>query len=225
MNEHITHVAMDDSKRTIVIGILKPGAEAPEMRLIPNERRLFERLQREGRVTACYEAGSSGYDLYRQLTAFAVPCQVMAPALTPRKPGDRVKTDRRDASKLVCLFRAGELTPIRVPDEAGEAVRDLVRCREDVQKDLRRWQHRLQKVLARHGWVPGRAPLGVAAVPALFHRGARPHLPGVPGHRRTTRASAGRLRPGDRRPGRHGPVPPARGLAALLSGASTRSRP
>ena len=78
---------------------------------------------------------------------------MIAPALTPRKPGDRIKTDRRDAAKLVRLFRAGELTPIRVPDEAGEAVRDLVRCREDVQEDLRRWRHRLVKFLARHGRV------------------------------------------------------------------------
>jgi transposase len=157
MKQDITHVAMDDSKRTIVAGILRPGAQEPELRSIPNEprhlRRLFERLQREGRVVACYEAGPSGYDLYRQLTALEVPCQVIAPALTPRKPGDRIKTDRRDARKLVRLFRAGELTPVHVPDEAQEAVRDLLRCREDVQEDLLRWRHRLLKFLARHGHV------------------------------------------------------------------------
>jgi transposase len=157
MKQDITHVAMDDSKRTIVAGILRPGAQEPELRSLPNEprhlRRFFERLQREGRVVACYEAGPSGYDLYRQLTALGVPCQVIAPALTPRKPGDRIKTDRRDARKLVRLFRAGELTPIHVPDEAQEAVRDLLRCREDVQEDLLRWRHRLLKFLARHGHV------------------------------------------------------------------------
>jgi transposase len=157
MDKHITHVAMDDSKRTIVAGILRPGAKEPELRSMPNEsrhlRRFFERLQREGRVLACYEAGPSGYDLYRQLTALGIPCQVIAPALTPRKPGDRIKTDRRDAKKLVRLFRAGELTPIHVPDEASEAVRDLLRCREDAQEDLRRWRHRLLKFLARHGRV------------------------------------------------------------------------
>jgi transposase len=157
MDEHITYVAMDDSKRTIVLGILRPQATEPELRSVPNEprhvRRCFERLQRDGQVMACYEAGPSGYDLYRQLTALQVPCQVIAPALTPRKPGDRIKTDRRDAAKLVRLFRAGELTPITVPDAAAEAVRDLVRCREDVQEDLRRWRHRLVKFLARHGRV------------------------------------------------------------------------
>ena len=157
MNKHITHVAMDDSKRTIVAGILRPGVDTPELRSIPNEprhlRRLFARLQREGPVRACYEAGPAGYDLYRQCTALGIPCQVIAPALTPRKPGDRIKTDRRDAKQLVRLFRAGELTPIHVPDEAQEAVRDLLRCREDGQEDLLRWRHRLSKFLARHGRV------------------------------------------------------------------------
>jgi transposase len=150
-------VAIDDSKRTLVLGVLRPGADAPETRSIPNEprhlRRLIARLTREGSVRVCYEAGPSGYDLSRQLTARDVPCQVMAPALTPRKPGDRIKTDHRDAAKRVRLFRAGELTPIRVPDEAAEAGRDLLRCREDVQEDLLRWRHRLGKFLARHGRV------------------------------------------------------------------------
>ena len=71
-------------------------------------------------VRACYEAGVSGYDLYRQLTALGVDCAVIAPALTPRKPGERVKTDRRDAAKLMRLFRAGVLTAIHVPTEAEE---------------------------------------------------------------------------------------------------------
>jgi len=150
-------VALDDSKHTLVMGILRPGAQEPELRSIPNEpkhlRRCFERLKREGALRVCYEAGPSGYDLYRQFTALGIPCQVMAPALTPRRPGDRIKTNRRDAAKLVRLFRAGELTPIRVPDEAQEAVRDLLRCREDVQEDLLRWRHRLGKFLARHGRV------------------------------------------------------------------------
>jgi transposase len=152
-----TYVALDDSKNSIVVGILRPKATEPELRQFPNEpkhlRRYFTRLQREGTVHACYEAGPSGYDLYRQLTALGVPCQVIAPALTPRKPGDRIKTDRRDAAKLVRLFRAGELTPIHIPDEAAEAARDLVRCREDVREDLLRWRHRLVKFLARHGHV------------------------------------------------------------------------
>src|SRR5439155_485640 len=86
-------------------------------------RRLFERLKREGPVAACYEAGVSGYDLHRQITGLGVACAVIAPALTPRRPGQRIKTDRRDAAKLVRLFRAGELTAIHVLDESEEAVR------------------------------------------------------------------------------------------------------
>ena len=157
MEKGTTYVALDDSKRSIVAGILRPGATTPELRELPNDpptiRRVFERLKREGPVAACYEAGVSGYDLYRQITALGVSCQVMAPALTPRRPGQRIKTDRRDAGKLVHLFRAGELTPIHVPDEAEEAGRDLVRCRDDVRRDVLRWRHRLLKLLDRHGRV------------------------------------------------------------------------
>ena len=95
----------------------------------------------------------SGYDLYRRLTALGVACDVIAPALTPRRPGQRVKTDRRDAAKLVRFFRAGELTAIHVPDETEEAGRDLVRCRDDIRRDVLRWRHRVLKLLGRHGRV------------------------------------------------------------------------
>ena len=156
MEKNTTYVALDDSTRKIVVGILRPDALQPELREIANEprhvRHLFERLQHEGHpLAACYEAGVSGYELHRQITALGVPCSVIAPALTPRRPGQRVKTDRRDAAKLVRLFRAGELTAIQVLDEAQEAVRDLVRCRDDVRRDVLRWRHRLLKLLARHG--------------------------------------------------------------------------
>ncbi len=157
MKKDTTYVALDDSKNSIVAGILRPKATEPELRQFPNEpkhlRRFVDRLKRESPVVTCYEAGPAGYDLYRQLTGLGVPCQVMAPALTPRKPGDRIKTNRRDAAKLVRAFRAGDLTPITVPDEAAEAARDLLRCREDVQEDLLRWRHRLVKFLARHGRI------------------------------------------------------------------------
>jgi transposase len=108
MEKGTTFVAIDDSKRKMVVGILRPEATEPEQRELPKEphhiRRLFRRLLREGPVQACYEAGVSGYDLHRQITACGVSCQVMAPALTPRRPGQRIKTDRRDAAKLVRLF-------------------------------------------------------------------------------------------------------------------------
>jgi transposase len=156
MEKNTTYVALDDSKRKIVVGILRPDVEQPELREIGNDarqiRQLFERLRREGRpLAACYEAGVSGYDLHRQITALGAACSVIAPALTPRRPGQRVKTDRRDAAKLVRLFRAGELTAIHVLNEDEEAVRDLVRCRDDLRRDVLRWRHRLLKLLARHG--------------------------------------------------------------------------
>jgi transposase len=155
MEKDTTYVGLDDSKRKIVVAILRPAAEQPELRELENDtrqiRRLFERLTREGRVAACYEAGVSGYDLHRQITALGVACSVIAPALTPRRPGQRIKTDRRDAAKLARLFRAGELTAIHVPDESEEGVRDLVRCRDDIRRDVLRWRHRVLKLLARHG--------------------------------------------------------------------------
>ncbi len=152
-------MAFDDSKRKLVAAILRPGETEPEEREFPKEphliRRSFRRLTREGPVRACYEAGVSGYDLHRQITACGLSCDVVAPALTPRRPGERIKTNRRDAKKLVRLFRAGELTAIHVPDEAEEAVRDLLRCRDAVRRDVMRWRHRLVKFLDRHGhlWV------------------------------------------------------------------------
>lgn len=159
MDKDITYVALDDSKRKVAAAILRPGETEPEEREFPKEphviRRFFRRLTREHPVRACYEAGVSGYDLHRQITACGVSCAVVAPALTPRRPGDRIKTNRRDAKKLVRLFRAGELTAIHVPDEDEEAVRDLLRCRDAVRRDVMRWRHRLVKFLDRHGhlWV------------------------------------------------------------------------
>ncbi len=93
MRKHTTFVALDDSKRTIVAGILRPGVQGPELRQLPNEprhlRHLVTRLKREGPVGICYEAGPAGYGLYRQITALRVPCQVIAPALTPRRGPDQ----------------------------------------------------------------------------------------------------------------------------------------
>jgi len=98
MEKGTTYVALDDSKRRIVTGILRGPSTEPELREIPNDpqhlRRVFTRLLREGPVTVCYEAGVSGYDLYRRLTALGIACEVIAPALTPRRPGQRIKTDR-----------------------------------------------------------------------------------------------------------------------------------
>ena len=116
-------------------------------------RRLARKIEREapGPVRVCYEAGPCGYALQRQLTTTHVTCQVIAPALIPRKPGERIKTNRRDARKLAELFRAGLLTEVRPPTPEEEAVRDLCRARDDAREDLQRCRHRLSKLLLRRG--------------------------------------------------------------------------
>lgn len=151
------HLGMDTSKNTIVVGILMPGDEVPVIDRIWNEegsvRHLVGRLGDPAALWACYEAGPCGFELHRLLSSMGVACDVVAPSLIPRRPGDRVKTDRRDASRLARLHRAGELTPVRVPSEAEEAVRDLVRVRAALLADRKRAQQRLTAMLLRHGRV------------------------------------------------------------------------
>jgi transposase len=115
--------------------------------------RLLKRLQGlPGEVRCIYEAGPCGYDFQRYLTGNGVQCEIAAPALIPKKAGDRIKTDPRDARNLGRLYRAGELTVIHIPDTEQEAVRDLVRAREDAVEDVRRKRHHLSKFLLRHGY-------------------------------------------------------------------------
>ena len=102
-------------------------------------------------MRCCYEAGPCGFELQRYLRQHHIACDVIAPALVPRRVGDRVKTDRRDARRLAILYRAGALTFVHVPTEEEEAARDLLRCREDIRADLLRARHRLSKFLLRHG--------------------------------------------------------------------------
>jgi len=158
-----TFVGMDVHKASVVVARLAPGAKAAEVWELVNEpraiRRLAKRLLREapGEVSCCYEAGSCGYALQRQLRREGVACEVVAPSLVPFKPGDRIKTDRRDARKLAEYWRSGTLTVVQPPSPEQEAVRDLVRCREDVKDDLLRARHRLSKMLLRRGLVFGEA--------------------------------------------------------------------
>ncbi|HEY7675880.1 MAG TPA: IS110 family transposase [Candidatus Methylomirabilis sp.] len=162
MREHITHVAFDLHQDSITAAWLGPGATAPEVRTLPHEPRPFHRLVKgiltRGPAQACYEAGPWGYEPQRQLAAWGLPCEVIAPSLIPRRPGVRIKTDTRDAKKLVGLYRAGELTAIRVPTPAEENARELVRCREAAGEDALRAAHRLRHFLLRHGLrAPARA--------------------------------------------------------------------
>jgi transposase len=116
--------------------------------------RLLRKLSgRYGKLHFCYEAGPTGYGLYRQIEALGHACLVIAPALIPKRPGERVKTNRRDAVTLARLHRAGELTGVWVPDAVHEAVRDLVRAREAAADDLRRKRQQLLSFLLRHGRI------------------------------------------------------------------------
>lgn len=159
MQDAITWVGLDTHKATIQVAMLLPGGVAPLEWQVANEpaavRRLARRIQRAapGEVRSCYEAGVCGYTLQRQLHAAQVPCTVIAPALVPRKAGERVKTDRRDARKLAELLRAGLLTAVRPPTAGEEAARDLCRGREDLREDLLRARHRLGTFLLRRGLV------------------------------------------------------------------------
>src|SRR5215208_3189676 len=117
-------------------------------------RRIVARIAAKyDRVHFCYEAGPTGYGLHRLITGLGDECTVVAPSLTPRKPGDRVKTNRRDAVALARLLRAGELTPVWVPDEGHEAMRDLVRAREAAMEDLRRKRQAISSLLLKQGRV------------------------------------------------------------------------
>lgn len=151
-------VGLDVHKNTIVAAVLPAeGERVTETVRIENQPQAMERLAtrvaRRGTVAFVYEAGPCGDEVQRQLAGLGYRCAVIAPGLTPVRPGDRVKTDRRDAEKLARLYRAGALTEVRVPTPAEEAARDLVRSREDAVADRLRARHRLAKFLLRQGRV------------------------------------------------------------------------
>jgi len=158
MEEGITFVGQDAHKVAISLSALFPGREAVTL-ACGNEKsavqRMVKKIQRQarGEVRMCYEAGPCGYALQRWIEECGVKCVVVAPSLIPHKPGDRIKTDRRDAKKLAELYRAGLLTEVHPPSERDEAVRDLCRAREDAHEDLVRARHRLSKLLLRRGWI------------------------------------------------------------------------
>jgi transposase len=155
MHDSITWIGMDVHKESIVVAAVNGAGTVAARWETPNtlkgKERLAKRLSEFGTVRCAYEAGPCGYDLRRFLETKGIPCDVIAPSLIPKKPGDRVKTDKKDAEKIARMHRMGELTAICVPTPAQEALRDLLRAREDANEDLVRRRHRLQKFLLRQG--------------------------------------------------------------------------
>jgi len=158
-----------DSTTTVTVGLdvhassIRLAAvradELLEERTLPYDEEAVERaLGRWPQVRCCYEAGPTGFGLYRHLVERGIDCQVVAPGLVPKRPGERIKTDSRDARKLARLFAGGLLEPIDVPSPELEAARDLVRAREDARLDRMRDRHRLSQFCLRHGRrLPGKS--------------------------------------------------------------------
>lgn len=164
MSKNTTFIGLDAHKRTITAAILHPGSRKPELITFENTAKLvarFVRAQRKsakGPLRACYEAGPLGFGLKRTLDELGLPTDVIAPSQIWAKPGDRIKTDRRDAEKLVRQLKAEMLTVVRPPTEEEEAVRDLCRAREDAKQDETAAKHRLTKFLLRKGMhYPGKS--------------------------------------------------------------------
>jgi transposase len=155
---NVRFIGLDVHAETIAVAVADAHEEVRAVGVIPNRpesiHKLVKKLGPAERLRVCYEAGPTGYVVYWQLASLGVRCEVVAPTLVPVKAGDRVKTDRRDAIKLARSYRAGDLTPVWVPDAAHEALRDLVRAREAAKKDQLRARHRLGKFLLRHGRRP-----------------------------------------------------------------------
>lgn len=159
----ICYIGLDVHKKNIVMGESteagKGNMTGEFLNTDSGVNKLLKKLKQvscEFDVKICYEAGPCGFTLKRVLEKHGFICDIAAPSLIPQKAGDKIKTDKRDAIKLARLYRAGELTFISVPDEAKEAVRDLVRCRNDIMTDLKRAKQRLNHFFLRHGYsYPG----------------------------------------------------------------------
>jgi transposase len=150
-------MALDVHKLSIVAATLPPAGGEPEAHRIESTeraiRRFLDRLGDPQGLAVCYEAGPGGFDLLRLLSSAGVARDVIAPSLVPVRAGDRVKTDRRDAKKLVRLFRAGELSFVSPPTPQTEGLRDLMRCRDDLRCARTAARHRAAKQLLRHGRI------------------------------------------------------------------------
>jgi transposase len=155
MEKTTRYLGLDVHGEMIAAAVCEGRGKARSLGQFPNRpeavRKFIERLGGLQDLKACYEAGPTGYALYWQLTKLGVACDVVAPSLVPRKPGEKIKTDRRDAEKLAECHQSGTLTSVWVPDARDEALRDLVRARAAAKRDESRAKHRLVKYLLRNG--------------------------------------------------------------------------
>jgi len=150
-------VSLDVHKLSIVAAVLSPAGGQPEVQQIETTRaairRFIDRLGGGEGLAVCYEAGPGGFALLRVLGELGVACDVVAPSLIPVRAGDRIKTDRRDAKKLVRLYRGGQLSYVQPPTPETEGLRDLMRCRDDLRRARTAARHRVGKQLLRHGRI------------------------------------------------------------------------
>jgi transposase len=156
MQSTVRYVGLDVHKDTIVMAVAEAGTQPAEIyaTLANDPPAVLARLRKLGPLPSlrvCYEAGPTGYELYRFLSAAGVSCLVVAPSMVPTQNGNRVKTDKRDARRLAHFLRSGDLTSVWVPDEHTEAVRDLSRSRDDAKRAERTARHQLSKFLLRKG--------------------------------------------------------------------------
>jgi transposase len=176
-------IGFDTAKKKHAVAIADVGRES-EIRYLGEigsspaavERMIRKLAGRYEKLHFCYEAGPTGYGLYRQVRALGHRCAVVAPSLIPKKSGERVKTNRPDAVTLARLLRGGELTSVWVPDTVHEAVRDLVRAREAASQDLRRKRQQLLSFLLRHGRL--RRPPALEPCPFALAGAAEIRSPG-----------------------------------------------